>query len=37
MANAKAAAQGDDRINLIARNKRATFDYVVEKTLEAGL
>src|SRR5258708_31211138 len=37
MANAKAAAESDDRIKLIARNKRATFDYVVEKTLEAGL
>jgi SsrA-binding protein len=37
MANAKAAAQSDDRIKLIARNKRATFDYIVEKTLEAGL
>jgi SsrA-binding protein len=37
MANAKAAADSDDRIKLIARNKRATFDYVVEKTLEAGL
>lgn len=37
MANAKAAAQGDDRIQLIARNKRATFDYIVEETLEAGL